>query len=65
MYGFVNLVSLGKDFNHHYFGDSGKLCVFEELVPHTLNGIINAVIKKKMNMNNLLSEYTFIKGFKK
>lgn len=47
MYGFMNLVSLGKDFNYHYFGDTGKLCVFKELVPHALNEIINAVIKGK------------------
>ena len=37
---FMNLVSLGKKFSPHYFLDLAKHCVFWELEPHELIGII-------------------------
>lgn len=60
----MNLVSLGKDFNYHYFGDTGKLCVFKELVPHALNEIINAVIKGKWTWTTCWASIPSLKDIK-
>ena len=50
-----DLVSLSKNVSPHWIWDSTKECVFRELVPHTLNGIISVVRGIGLASRNLTS----------